>query len=91
VASRRTLKQLGQDPDPDARAFAKDFLAAYDARYKGNSTPADAAEVTWQYAVDAWLTRYGDGDVRKAEKRAIQQLRVAIGATRRDDLRPARR
>ena len=83
MAERKTLKQLRQGDDSDARAFANELLAAYEARYKGDS-PADAAEAIWESTVDAWLARYGDDDVRNAEKRAIQQLRAILAATRRD-------
>ena len=83
MSEHRTLEQLGQSPDPATSSFARDFLAAYEARYKGPGTPANAAEATWESAIEAWLVRYGDGDVRKAEIRAIQQLRVALNATRR--------
>ena len=82
--AERTLNQLCRSSDSDVCAFAKELLAAYEARYKGGS-PAEAAEDLWESTVDAWLARYGDEDVRKAEKRAIQQLRVILQATRRDD------
>lgn len=85
MAEPRTLEQLiSQSYDADARAFAKELLAVYEARYKGPGSPAEAAEATWENYVDSYLARYGDGDVRKAETRAIQTLRVDLGGTRRD-------
>jgi hypothetical protein len=61
MAERRTLEQLSQNSDPNVRAFAKELLAAYEARYEGAGSPADAAEAIWESQVDSYLARYGDG------------------------------
>jgi hypothetical protein len=72
----KTLRDLLHQDDPKVADFARDFLALYTRLYGGDGPPK--AEAVWQQLVDAKVTSgYG---IEGAQTRAIQELRVTIGA-----------
>ncbi|MGA8724816.1 MAG: hypothetical protein WB565_07220 [Acidimicrobiales bacterium] len=72
---RKTLDELLLE-DSATASFAQEFLALYERLYgaAGRAT----AERRWRDLVDAKVES-GDG-IEEAQKRAIQELRVTIGA-----------